>query len=183
MVSHEFRTPLSTVLMLLEGLILQNNIQDGVRPVLILIISQINLLMSFVNDMLDIKLIAEGKFAQKLSLFKPRETLAFINSMFEPQFRMLNLPLRIEIKNQPNEKGAKGKDTRLLEMNSSSANGNQLPDILYGDQIRLKQILINLINNALKFTQTGEVKIQINYAADDQLLVVSVIDTGAGIDQ
>ena len=58
-----------------------------------------------------------------------------------------------------------------------------MPDVLYGDQIRLKQILINLISNALKFTQIGEVRVVINYAEDDQLLHVSVIDTGVGIDK
>ena len=54
---HEFRTPLSTSLMFLQKLMLQSNLTPMARQALIVVISQINLLLSFVNDTLDLKLI------------------------------------------------------------------------------------------------------------------------------
>ena len=56
-----------------------------------------------------------------------------------------------------------------------------LPKYLIGDNRRLKQVLINLIKNALKFTKRGEVKVNISFRPREQLLVVHVKDTGAGI--
>ena len=52
---------------------------------------------------------------------------------------------------------------------------------MIGDERRLKQVLINLVKNALKFTTQGEIKIMINYRRQEKLLVVHVQDTGAGI--
>ena len=56
-----------------------------------------------------------------------------------------------------------------------------LPEKLIGDTRSLKQILINLVKNALKFTSEGSIKIKTEYRDDLSLLVVHVIDTGAGI--
>ena len=52
---------------------------------------------------------------------------------------------------------------------------------LNGDERRLKQVLLNLIKNALKFTDTGSVEVQLAYHCDNQMLVGHVRDTGAGI--
>ena len=64
---------------------------------LIFIVSQINLLLSLVNDMLDLKLIDEGKFVPKKELFKPRELLQFISAMFEPQMKLADNTLSITV--------------------------------------------------------------------------------------
>ena len=56
-----------------------------------------------------------------------------------------------------------------------------LPLTLRGDQLRLKQIMINLVKNALKFTRTGSVRIVSAYDKDQSLLKVHVVDTGIGI--
>ena len=56
-----------------------------------------------------------------------------------------------------------------------------LPDKLYGDQIRLKQILINLTKNALKFTLRGNIHILASYDEEQAKLIVHVVDTGKGI--
>ena len=82
-ISHEFRTPLSTSLMFIE------NMLDGVTDpehlsALNLITSQLNLLLCLVNDVLDIKLIAQGKYHAKMIDFNPMDTLQFIQDMFTP---------------------------------------------------------------------------------------------------
>lgn len=51
-----------------------------------------------------------------------------------------------------------------------------LPETLIGDQIRLKQVLVNLTKNALKFSFGKPIKIQVNYDVDNQLLKVKIID-------
>ena len=57
----------------------------------------------------------------------------------------------------------------------------KLPSIFYGDNIRLKQLLINFTKNALKFTFKGEINIKATYDIGKQLLIVHVEDTGKGI--
>ena len=81
---HEFRTPLSTSLMFLQNLLLQANLLTATRKVLIIIASQINLLISLVNDTLDLHLIEEGRFRVKNERFRPVDILDFISAMFMP---------------------------------------------------------------------------------------------------
>ena len=57
MIAQEVRTPLASTLMMLEGLLYADQINEGARAMVLIIISQINLLLSLVNDMLDIELI------------------------------------------------------------------------------------------------------------------------------
>ena len=91
-ISHEFRTPLGTSLMLIEQ-ILTNNcpIDDGTFQMLTLIVSQLNLLLSLVNDVLDLKLINMNQFEAKICSFEPEKTLKFIEDMFHPQATIQNL--------------------------------------------------------------------------------------------
>ena len=58
-----------------------------------------------------------------------------------------------------------------------------LPSLLFGDQIRLKQVLINLVNNALKFTKNGQICVKAAYDTLAELLIVHVTDTGKGISE
>ncbi len=57
----------------------------------------------------------------------------------------------------------------------------ELPETLYGDELRLKQVLINLVKNALKFTYGGQVKMYIAYDEVAKILSVNVVDNGKGI--
>ena len=65
MLSHELRTPLTTSLMILESLLNTFNLSLPARQLILVIISQINLILCLVNDMLDLKLMDEGKFVAK----------------------------------------------------------------------------------------------------------------------
>lgn len=69
--SHEFRTPLSSSLMILENL-LTFQLQDTCRNLILLLISQINLLLCLVNDMLDLKMIELGRFVSRKDKFSPK---------------------------------------------------------------------------------------------------------------
>ena len=84
-ISHEFRTPLSTSLMFLESLLTKPGHSEGAFQMLSLVVSQLNLLLCLVNDVLDMKLIKVGKFEAKLTEFEPAKTLRFIEDMFRPQ--------------------------------------------------------------------------------------------------
>ena len=94
-ISHEFRTPLSTCLMFLESLLNEHLSAAGQRLIKI-IISQVNLLLCLVNDILDLKLIEEKKFVNKQEIFSPRDTLEFIVNMFAPQVEMQNTKISYE---------------------------------------------------------------------------------------
>ena len=80
--SHEFRSPLGSCLMLLESLL--SRVKDKVmRDILLTIVSQINLLLCLVNDILDIKMMAEDKFVSRMEYFNPDETFKFIIKIFQ----------------------------------------------------------------------------------------------------
>ena len=138
------------------------------RQALIIVISQINLLLSLVNDSLDFKLIEESKFVAKKETFKIRDLLDFIKAMFVPQMQLVGNVFSAKV--EENENG-------------DVENDHRMPNSLHGDQIRLKQVLINLVKNALKFTQGGAIEIATSYDARKELLKCRVIDNGLGFNE
>ena len=81
-ISHEFRTPISISLMFIESVLGQ--IQDSEQAnKLKLVVANLNLLLSLVHDVLDLKVIESGKFERNNSVFSPIDTLQFIKSMFQ----------------------------------------------------------------------------------------------------
>ena len=77
MMSHEFRTPLGTAIMFIDlALQMINNIEA--IKLINLIKSSLNLLLSLVNDMVDLKLIKEGQFSTNYKVFDPLDTLKFV---------------------------------------------------------------------------------------------------------
>ena len=79
--SHEFRAPLTSTLMLLEGM-LQTVFDEALRRVIFIVISQMNLLLCLVNDLLDLKMIEQGVFTDQVAKFKPLETFDFLIDIF-----------------------------------------------------------------------------------------------------
>ena len=112
------------------------------------------------------KMIEEGKFAVKSHTFNVKDLFNFITLMFEPQLKVQNNHLELE-----------------MQYCEGKVKYGELPRELTGDQIRLKQILINLTKNALKFTVNGSIRIKASYDYDAGLLKVQVSDTGAGINE
>jgi signal transduction histidine kinase/DNA-binding response OmpR family regulator/CHASE3 domain sensor protein len=157
--SHELRTPLNSIL-LLSRLMLENkseNLNEDQVEYARVIQSSGQGLLSLIDEILDLSKIESGKMDLE---FAPVSLPALINSM-----KMLFQPLA-------NEKG--------LELEMALEEG--APDKIETDQLRLEQIVRNLLSNALKFTSEGSVQLRIGSITNKPDLVrISVTDTGIGI--
>ena len=156
--SHEIRTPMNAVMGMTE-LTMATELTAQQREYLGLVRSSAGNLLRIINDILDFSKIEAGKLVVNTLPFELAQTVHATLKPFELQ---------------ASEKGLR------LSCDISPA----VPDRLLGDAGRLRQILINLVGNAIKFTAQGEVKVRIEAeAAPDGMswLRVDVIDTGIGI--
>ena len=153
-VSHELRTPLNGILGFSE--LIHEDAQDpDTREYALTIHQSGQHLLSVVNDMLDIAKIEAGHMALALAPFALRPLLDEVASLFAGQAQ---------------EKG--------LEFHTDLA--TDLPDTLHSDAARLRQVMGNLLGNAIKFTPLGSVTLSVRTQGEQ--LVVGVRDTGPGID-
>jgi signal transduction histidine kinase/DNA-binding NarL/FixJ family response regulator len=157
--SHEIRTPLNAILGLSEAE-LQNNLSGRTRVNLEKIYSSGSHLLGIVNDILDISKIESGNFE---ILPAEYEFVSVINDTVQ-----LNIP---RIGSKPIKFIFDADET--------------IPSKLYGDEVRIKQILNNLLSNAFKYTDQGKVKLHIGWerTGDAARLCFAVEDTGRGIKQ
>lgn len=157
--SHEIRTPLNAIIGL-NDLALSGNISDKTRDYLTKIGSSSRLLLRIINDILDFSKIEAGKMVLEPAPFNLADLFDNIGNMF----RELAV-----------NKG--------LELNVFVA--DQIPLVIIGDETRLQQVLLNLISNAIKFTENGEIDVRavLIDRTDSYLhLVFSVKDSGIGLD-
>lgn len=156
--SHEIRTPINTIIGLNE-IILRENISEEVAENARNIQGASRLLLSLINDILDISKIKSGK-------------MEIVNVSYETGALFSEIVNMIWIKAK--EKGLEFK----LHIDSS------IPSMLCGDEVRIKQILINLLNNAVKYTSEGSVTLSVRCERQTVNRVrvwYSVEDTGQGV--
>ena len=156
--SHEIRTPINTIIGLNE-IILREDISDEVAENARNIQGASKMLLSLINDILDISKIKSGK-------------MEIVNVSYETGALFSEIVNMIWIKTK--EKGLEFK----LHVDSS------IPSMLCGDEVRIKQILINLLNNAVKYTSEGSVTLSVRCERQGVNRVrvwYSVEDTGMGV--
>ena len=159
MISHEIRTPMNGVIGLTD-LMLYSDVSDSQREYLGMIKSSSTALLDIINEILDFSRIEAGTLTLSHGTFQLR---ALLQDTFTP------LTVRATEKS-------------LVFQWEIAAD---VPDALEGDAGRLRQIMINLVGNAIKFTETGEVSVtvtrQSGAAAGQAALLFAVRDTGIGI--
>ncbi len=156
--SHEIRTPINTIIGLNE-MILREKVSDEVAEDAANVRAASNMLLHLINDILDMSKISSGQMKLTPAAYRPGDMLSEIVGMLWMRAREKGLEFHVEV-------------------------APDIPSELYGDEVRIKQILINVLNNAIKYTKKGSVtlSIQCNGITDGTAdIVYSVTDTGMGI--
>ncbi|PTB86816.1 hybrid sensor histidine kinase/response regulator [Pseudidiomarina aestuarii] len=159
-VSHEIRTPINAILGMTQ-LCLKTGLDEQQRGYLKSIESSSKILLGIINDILDFSKIEANKLTIETIPFDLEEMLASLADMFA--YRAYDKNLEFVIKLPSN-----------------------IPTRLIGDPLRLNQVLVNLVSNAIKFTDSGEIVISVTLLdLDDHevFLRFSVTDTGIGMDE
>jgi len=154
--SHELRTPLNSIIgftgIMLQGL--AGKLNEEQQKQMSMVQGSARHLLALINDILDISKIEAGELALSVASFDVRASIEKIYSMIIPLAEKKGLKMQIDLQNNL---------------------GN-----VKTDQRRLEQVILNLLNNAVKFTESGSVLLTGNLE-NDNTIILSVSDTGIGI--
>lgn len=157
--SHEIRTPINSILGLNELILRDQTASDDIIRDASGIQGSGKMLLALINDILDFSKIESGSMDIVPVDYRIGDMLSEIVNMM--WLRAHDKGLGFEVSVDP-----------------------EVPVVLYGDEIRIKQVIINLLNNAVKYTQNGHVELRVEskYTDDETVeLLISVADTGMGI--
>ncbi|MES9976343.1 MAG: response regulator [Candidatus Thiodiazotropha sp.] len=159
--SHEIRTPMNSIIGMTHLALLTDNMEPKQRRYMEKVRQSSQTLLNIINDILDFSKIEAGGVVLEQTTFS-------LDAIFD------------NLSNLVGQKAAEKQLEFIYDIDQ------QIPQFLLGDPIKLQQILVNLSGNAVKFTQQGEVVVQVKLLEQDQdqvRLNFSVCDTGIGIEQ
>ena len=157
--SHEIRTPLNAVLGMNEMILRETQDNSQIHKYAWNVKSASETLLSLINDILDFSKIESGKM-------KIVESTYYLSSVVNDIFNMMRF--------KAEQKGLEFK----IDVDET------VPDTLFGDEVRIRQVIVNILNNAVKYTQQGTVTFRVTgkrMADGNVLMQFSSIDTGIGI--
>ncbi|MDI1355560.1 MAG: PAS domain S-box protein [bacterium] len=158
--SHEIRTPMNAIIGFTK-VVLKTDLTVKQREYLEAVKISGDALIVLINDILDLAKVDSGKMKFEQIPFKLTRSLSAMLHLFDNRIQEKNLEL-----------------VRYYD--------NKIPNFLVGDPVRLHQIILNLMSNAVKFTSTGKITVSVELLNEDDSVVTikfSVKDTGIGIDQ
>ena len=157
--SHEIRTPINTIMGMNEMVIRETG-EEKIREYAQNIENASQNLLNLINDILDFSKIESGKMELVESEYHASILLSNLANMIGVKATQKGLDFQVEV-------------------------APDIPELLYGDEGRVRQILSNLLNNAVKYTRTGSVRFLVSWQQREEVsrgtLVVAVQDTGIGI--
>ena len=155
--SHEIRTPINAVLGMNEMIIRESGEQD-IKKYAADIKGSAHNLLGIINEILDSSKIESGKMVLSQARYDMASLLYDIQNMFDIKAKEKGLELNFEV-------------------------DRFIPSEYYGDDLRIKQVLINILNNAIKYTPSGSVTVKLKgrREGDNEILTFTVKDTGVGI--
>ncbi len=157
--SHEIRTPMTAILGYADLLDLDDELLRDPRQVRMAVRTircHGKHLLSIINDILDMSKIEAGKLVIERIVIDPVEIIDEVASLMRPRAIEKGIPLLVEYV-------------------------STVPETIVSDPTRLRQILVNLTGNAIKFTDSGSVTIRVSTTTPDETLQIDVIDTGVGM--
>ena len=156
--SHEIRTPMNAIIGFTK-VVLKTDLSAKQREYLNAIKLSGNSLIVLINDILDLAKVDSGKMTFEKIPFKLVSSISAMIHLFETKVQEKNLKLITDY-------------------------DDAIPEVLLGDPVRLHQIILNLVSNAVKFTMAGQITVSVRLLKEnekDVIIQFSVIDTGIGI--
>ncbi len=156
--SHEIRTPINAIIGM-DTMIMRETSQSEVKQYAKDIHSASQTLLSLINDILDFSKIESGKLELVLGDYDLATLINNLINMVKPKAESKSLELELDI-------------------------NPDIPGQLFGDEVRIQQIILNILNNAVKYTREGKIVFKMDFErfeSKDILLKVSISDTGIGI--
>ncbi|MDP3644762.1 MAG: response regulator, partial [Bacteroidota bacterium] len=156
--SHEIRTPMNAIIGFTKVL-LKTELSARQKEYLLAIKLSGDALIVLINDILDLAKVDAGKMTFEQTPFKMSASISAMVHLFETKIQEKNLKLVKEY-------------------------DKNIPEVLVGDPVRLHQIILNLVSNAVKFTTKGKITVSVNLLSEDEkkaTIRFSVSDTGIGI--